>query len=145
MRSSLTAMLGWTPPKGPPQEPPWRQTSADALVSDIHAWLDAEPVAATGRADASAAAAAQPIAASRSGPSSGYTRTIPGFGRQQEAARTGKNGGEIRHGNSGGSNRQYYRGYYSAKGRGKAALAEYLRMHGDPPGSGGKGYMPKSG
>ena len=51
--------------------------------------------------------------------------------------RSGVQGGEQRTGGSGGSERQYYRGYYGAKGQGKAALLRYVRINGPPPTQGG--------
>ena len=48
--------------------------------------------------------------------------------------------GKPRFGNSGGSNREYYRGYYSAKGTGKAALAAYVEQFGPPPSKGGSAW-----
>lgn len=57
-----------------------------------------------------------------------------------ERLRTGVNGGKIRFGNSGGAHRVYYTGLYRAKGLGKQAMAEYIRIHGPPPSrQGGKG------
>jgi hypothetical protein len=48
--------------------------------------------------------------------------------------------GRERFGDSGGSNRQWYRGYYVAKGKGKAFADAYCERFGPPPGkSGGKG------
>ena len=48
--------------------------------------------------------------------------------------------GAVRRPESGGVNREYYRGYYRAKGNGKAALAAYTAQHGPPPSQGGAGY-----
>jgi hypothetical protein len=47
--------------------------------------------------------------------------------------REGINGGRQRFGSSGGTHREYYKGFYKAKGQGKAALAEYIEWWGEPP------------
>jgi hypothetical protein len=60
--------------------------------------------------------------------------------RAQEVLRTGVNGGVVRAGNNGGMNRDYYRGYYSAKGKGKDVLKAYVWKHGGPPSHGGKAF-----
>jgi hypothetical protein len=52
--------------------------------------------------------------------------------------------GKKRFGDSGGSNRQWYAGYYKAKGvdkgkgLGKEAQEAYIRQHGPPPNKGNK-------
>ena len=43
------------------------------------------------------------------------------------------NGGKQRWGGSGGSNKEYYKALYRAKGQGKEAMAEFIRVHGKPP------------
>ncbi len=58
--------------------------------------------------------------------------------------RSGKGGGRDRDGVSGGKNKVYYAGYYSAKARGKAALAQYKLKYGEPPTSGGSAYHARS-
>ena len=50
--------------------------------------------------------------------------------------RYGTNGGRERTGYSGGSNRVYYKGFYHAKGKGKAAVARYVELYGEPPAAG---------
>ena len=50
-----------------------------------------------------------------------------------EPYRYGTNGGRERSGYSGGSNRVYYKGFYHAKGKGKAAVARYVEAYGEPP------------
>jgi hypothetical protein len=48
--------------------------------------------------------------------------------------------GKERFGDSGGSNREWYRGYYVAKGKGKNAADAFCARFGPPPGRGaGKG------
>ena len=59
---------------------------------------------------------------------------------EHERWRRGMGGGRARWGNSGGSNREYYSGYYRAKGVGRAAVAEYIRIHGAPPSKGGGAF-----
>ena len=53
-----------------------------------------------------------------------------------EPYRYGTNGGRERSGYSGGSNRVYYKGFYHAKGKGKAAVARYVEAYGEPPAKG---------
>ena len=50
--------------------------------------------------------------------------------------RSGVNGGRVRSGTSGGGDREYYAGYYRAKGRGKAATSAYVAQFGPPPSRG---------
>jgi hypothetical protein len=50
-----------------------------------------------------------------------------------QRCRTGKGGGTVRWGNSGGEHRQWYSGYYRAKGKGKEAVKRYLERFGEPP------------
>ena len=57
-----------------------------------------------------------------------------------ERWRDGRAGGRERWGNSGGSNRAYYKGYYRAKGQGRGALDEYIQVNGPPPSQGGCAY-----
>ena len=54
--------------------------------------------------------------------------------------RTGVNGGRIRVGDSGGSAPEYYKNYYTAKGRGRIALNAFLNEFGPPPSRGGKAF-----
>ena len=61
-------------------------------------------------------------------------------GRVLEARRYGKNSGRLRHGASGGKNKAYYHAFYAAKGKGKAAMAEFKRTYGKPPSSGGEAF-----
>ena len=61
-------------------------------------------------------------------------------GRILEARRYGKNNGRLRHGTNGGKNKAYYHAYYAAKGKGKAAMAEFKRTYGKTPSSGGEAY-----
>ena len=49
-----------------------------------------------------------------------------------QAFRATGNGGKGRWGNSGGENRDWYRGYYIAKGKGKAAVEDYLYWNPKP-------------
>jgi len=59
--------------------------------------------------------------------------------RCTERWRPGVNGGKARYGSSGGAHRAYYAGLYRAKGQGKEAMRQYIRLHGPPPASKGKG------
>jgi hypothetical protein len=47
--------------------------------------------------------------------------------------RAGKNGGRQRFGSSAGTHREYYAGFYNAKGKGNAAVAAYIEWMGPPP------------
>jgi hypothetical protein len=47
--------------------------------------------------------------------------------------REGIHGGRQRFGSSGGTHREYYQGFYRAKGQGKGALAAYIEWMGPPP------------
>jgi hypothetical protein len=47
--------------------------------------------------------------------------------------RPGIHGGRARFGSSGGTHREYYKGFYKAKGQGKAALDAYVAWMGPPP------------
>jgi hypothetical protein len=47
--------------------------------------------------------------------------------------RAGINGGRQRFGSSGGTHREWYKGYYQAKGKGKAAVQAYVEWMGEPP------------
>jgi hypothetical protein len=47
--------------------------------------------------------------------------------------REGINGGRQRFGSSGGTHREYYKGFYKAKGQGKEAVAAYVEWMGPPP------------
>ena len=59
--------------------------------------------------------------------------------------RVGVAGGRIRDGASGGRDPEYYKLYYRAKGRGKAAIEDFVRAHGPPPSRGGKAYHRRKG
>lgn len=54
--------------------------------------------------------------------------------------RSGAMGGYQRWGNSGGANRDYYKAYYRAKGKGKEALKKFVAEVGPPPSSGGSSF-----
>ena len=64
--------------------------------------------------------------------------------RLGEPWREGRAGGRQRWGSSGGSNREYYRGYYLAKGRGRDALEAYMDIYGPPPTQGGQAFHQKN-
>ena len=61
-------------------------------------------------------------------------------GRQFEHYRQGHLGGRRRHGDRGGKNHGYYKGFYSAKSKGKGAVKAYIAKNGEPPSNGGKAF-----
>ena len=66
------------------------------------------------------------------------------YWRSDEVMRSGKNGGRIRHGRSGGKYQPYYAAFYRAKGKGKAMMKAFVLKHGKPPGKGGEAYHSRS-
>ena len=60
------------------------------------------------------------------------------YWRSEEPMRSGKNGGRVRHGRSGGKYQPYYAAFYRAKGKGKAMMQRFVQKHGKPPGRGGE-------
>ena len=51
--------------------------------------------------------------------------------------------GRARYGDRGGRNQPYYAGLYAAKGRGREAMLEYIRIHGPPPSKGQGAFHPR--
>ena len=49
-------------------------------------------------------------------------------------------GGRVRHGERGGHNQFYYRGYCTAKCKGKDVLNNFVKQNGPPPSNGGKAF-----
>ena len=61
-------------------------------------------------------------------------------GRRTEHYRHGILGGRQRHGDRGGKNSWYYKGYYNAKSKGKGAVKAFIAKNGEPPSRGGKAF-----
>ena len=68
------------------------------------------------------------------------TDATPKNNRENERYRHGLLGGRHRHGDRGGHDKAYYRGFYKAKGKGKGAVAAYVAENGPPPSRGGKSF-----
>ena len=66
------------------------------------------------------------------------------YWRSDEVMRSGKNGGRVRHGRSGGKHQPYYAAFYRAKGKGKAMMKAFVLKHGKPPGKGGESHHSRS-
>ena len=68
------------------------------------------------------------------GEGKGYKRS------DTEQMRRGLLGGRVRRGDRGGHDLFYYRGYYTAKGKGKDVLKNFVKQNGPPPSKGGEAF-----